>query len=392
MIKKPLDQIEFPDIELLVRDKWPEGKTIDYKRETYGNKDADKKELLKDVSSFANTMGGDIVIGVDESGGLPTDIPGAIISDVDKEKLRLEGIIRQGLEPRIEFGIKHVDTPSGSTVIIIRVQESLVFPHRVVFHGKFGEFWGRSSAGKFSLDTDELRKAFTMSETINQQIRQFRVERVSQIVDGATPVPILGGGRFILHLIPTSAFRTRQHVNVVELLNQNTLFSPIGSSGWDHRLNLDGLVTYGGGNQDRGSRAYTLLFRNSIVESVLAEIIQGNEKSNALIIDYYEFQLIFQYRAFERYLDAFKKLDVKPPIWCFVTLTGVKNAYIPTKGMFADERREIDRDLLFLPEIIIDDLDVDPLKILRPLFDLVWNASGYVGSFNFDKGGKWVGR
>lgn len=45
-----------------------------------------------------------------------------------------------------------------------------------------------------------------------------------------------------------------------------------------------------------------------------------------------------------------------------------------------------------LPERIIDDLRADSATILRPMFDLVWNASGFIRSFNFDSNGKWVGR
>lgn len=71
MIDKPLDQIEYSDIDSFVQAQWPEGKTVEYKRDTYGSSDADKKELLKDVSSLANTQGGDIYIGIDEDKGIP---------------------------------------------------------------------------------------------------------------------------------------------------------------------------------------------------------------------------------------------------------------------------------------------------------------------------------
>lgn len=73
MIDKPLESIEFEDIDRFVQERWPEGKTLDYKRDNYGGKDEDKKELLKDVSSFANTQGGDILIGIDEDKGIPTE-------------------------------------------------------------------------------------------------------------------------------------------------------------------------------------------------------------------------------------------------------------------------------------------------------------------------------
>ncbi len=52
----------------------PEGVLLDYKKELYGGGDSDVKEFLKDVSSFANTAGGHLVIGVDEAAGVPTGI------------------------------------------------------------------------------------------------------------------------------------------------------------------------------------------------------------------------------------------------------------------------------------------------------------------------------
>src|SRR5262249_37659471 len=146
MLDKPLEQITLADLRELIQEKWPEGKAIDYKRDMYGKTDADKKELLKDVSSFANTDGGNLIIGMDEAGGIPTAIPGVAITDVDAEKLRLEETIRRGIEPRIDFAIHTVDAGSGAVIFIIRVRESWILPHRVVYQGKFGEFWARNSA------------------------------------------------------------------------------------------------------------------------------------------------------------------------------------------------------------------------------------------------------
>ncbi len=87
-----------------------------------------------------------------------------------------------------------------------------------------------------------------------------------------------------------------------------------------------------------------------------------------------------------------REIGIEPPVWCFMSLTGVKGARIPTDGYFRDEHRTIDRDLLMLPECVIQDLQTDAIEILKPMFDLVWNASGYARSFNFDVNGAWVGR
>ena len=46
MLDKPLEQITLADLEELVREAIPEGKTLDYKRDMYGRNDPEKKETL----------------------------------------------------------------------------------------------------------------------------------------------------------------------------------------------------------------------------------------------------------------------------------------------------------------------------------------------------------
>jgi hypothetical protein len=49
----------------------------------------------------------------------------------------------------------------------------------------------------------------------------------------------------------------------------------------------------------------------------------------------------------------------------------------------------IDRDILFLPELEITDLNVtDPDELLRPLFDMLWNAAGLANCPCYDQRGK----
>jgi predicted HTH transcriptional regulator len=45
-----------------------EGIHIDYKRQLYARTADGNEEFLKDVSSFANTAGGHIIIGIEEEG------------------------------------------------------------------------------------------------------------------------------------------------------------------------------------------------------------------------------------------------------------------------------------------------------------------------------------
>ena len=50
---------------------------------------------------------------------------------------------------------------------------------------------------------------------------------------------------------------------------------------------------------------------------------------------------------------------------------------------------DIDRSPVFLPDIEITTLDADPLKLLRPWCDTLWQACGTERSFNFDQQGNW---
>jgi hypothetical protein len=77
-------QITKADILALIGNE-PEGRIIDYKRDLIGNSDGDKKEFLYDISSFANTQGGYLVIGVEERGGIPSKIVGLANVNTDNE-------------------------------------------------------------------------------------------------------------------------------------------------------------------------------------------------------------------------------------------------------------------------------------------------------------------
>ena len=202
------------------------------------------------------------------------------------------------------------------------------------------------------------------------------------------------GSNLILHLIPVASFRSRQLFDVATMQDLNKLFDPLDAKGWDYRLNLDGFVAYSTGRNDRTSRAYTQLFRNGIVEAVLADVVSEIKESGKLLsTTYYERTLTQGRKPVERLLNGLRQIGIQPPVWGFLTITGVKGTKVTfDREAYGDDCRAIDRDILMLPEFVFDDFGKDVAAILRPVFNLVWNASGLVGSPNFDAEGKWVGR
>ena len=72
----PLSAVSFSDIDeaalqRLIDNGVQEGRNIDYKRDAVGNADAEKREFLKDISSFSNAAGGYLVIGMEEQEAPP---------------------------------------------------------------------------------------------------------------------------------------------------------------------------------------------------------------------------------------------------------------------------------------------------------------------------------
>src|SRR5260221_10582242 len=103
-LDKPLASIEESDLQALVDNQVSEHKTFEYKEALPGNADGDKKEFLADVSSFANASGGDLIYGIREQSGVPAELSGLGLSDVDAEILRLEAVckgLRSGFEPSV---------------------------------------------------------------------------------------------------------------------------------------------------------------------------------------------------------------------------------------------------------------------------------------------------
>ena len=393
MIAKNIDQIAEEDLQALIDNLVLEGKTIEYKQSLPSNSDSDKKEFLADVSSFANASGGDLIYGIieDRSTGTPKALEGLTIENVDQQISRLDSMIREGIKPRIlGITIKPVNLSNSKMALVIRVLKSWVSPHRVSFKGH-DKFYSRSTNGKYLMDVAELRVAFNLSETLTERIRKFRVDRISKIFANETPVPFYDTAKIVLHLISIISFDPAQSYDIGKIASHPEKMRPIDCSGWNHRYNFDGFLTYSEDREGK-SHSYVQLFRNGIVEALEGSILKprGAEKFIPSII--FERKII---ESLSNYLTILKTLNVEPPIFLFLTLVGVRGypmgVFTKTR-MKIEENHTIDRDILLLPEIVIESYDTDSKDALRPCFDSIWNACGFPRSLNYDDNGEYVGR
>jgi hypothetical protein len=203
MFKKPASQVTEADLQLLITNSVGERRNIDYKRDLPGTTDSDKKEFLADVSSFANAIGGFLIFGMAETGGLPTAITATRATDLDREAQRIDNLLTSGLQPRIRYEPVWIATSLGP-VLLIEIDKSLVGPHRVIL-GDHGHFYARNSTGKYRLDVSDLRQAFGGGARLFDRIRDFHADRLLLISRDEAPIPnLLTSAKIVLHIIPLS--------------------------------------------------------------------------------------------------------------------------------------------------------------------------------------------
>ena len=224
------------------------------------------------------------------------------------------------------------------------------------------------------------------------------MERLGEIIENDTPVIMPEGAKTILHVMPLSAFDTDAMLSLNITSNNFRYFKPLDSHPTDYGYNLEGVVIYDVGIYDAGKRetasSYLQLFRNGIMETVNYRLLQNRENDLSIINSRpFEAAVI---RACDTYLQILqKKFEIGPPYLIMLSLIGVLNYYIKpgfiNPSQWTESAHPIERDLLVIPEIIVDDLNNKFDVALKPIFDILWNAAGEPYSPNYGPTGRWRG-
>lgn len=391
MIPKAIDAIEHTDIESLIAHQVREGRTIEYKRLLPSGSDEARREFLADISAFANAAGGDLLFGLTSTDGLPDGVLG-LSDDLDAEMLRLESLIRDGVDPRIQgISMRVIEGFSQGPVLIVRVPRSWAGPHMVIFKN-LSRFFTRNSAGKYQMDVTEIRSAFLLSEALPERMKRFRDERIGRIIANQEPMPLPDRSRLIMHVLPIVSFTSNPNIAVTELKAHIGELTPVGHSGCSHRLNVDGLVTYSGSRNDDEKDSYCQIFRTGQVEAVYARLVEEKDNSRYIASVAYERYII---EAVSHYLRVLKALDIPCPLMISFAMTGVCGVLMYVGMRYSSTAAApIDRDMLVLPDVLVEEYaSVSNMnavaRTLRPIFDVIWNACGYPRSHNFDAEGNW---
>jgi hypothetical protein len=386
LLDKPLRDISEDDLRALLGET--EGKTIDFKRERVGATDSDRKEFLYDVSSFANTIGGDLVFGVAETGGVASDVPGLSGANADQEIQRIEQMARDGIRPAIAgLAARALPISGGAFALVVRVPKSWTGPHQVTFQKAF-RFYARDTNGKYQIDVDGLRGAFTASSAIGEQLRSFRADRLAKLLSGAAPVPLQDGGKIVLHVVPYSALGAGAAFPLAAVQTNPGLFPTwMDNGGRNTAVTFDGLVA--SSNRDpppAQQRAYTLVTRAGAVEAV--NNLHQHEPLPEL-----EARIVHHALKFARSLDH---LGVSAPYAVFVSLVGCRGVRLlhdfPQGGALLEDLPcgFLELDPCCPVETVWETLPADGADAaarLKTTLDHLANAGGLVQAPYFDADG-----
>jgi Putative DNA-binding domain len=380
LITVPLSNIFEGHLQRLIAAQATESLYIEYKRETYGANDDQRREFLADVSSFANAAGGDLLIGMSAAKGTPTGFH-PFTEDADAERLRLEQMARDGLQPRIpNLQTRAIPLSQGGCVVLVRVPKSYNPPHRVIFKNS-GRFWARSSAGKYEPNVEELRRIFTETPLLAERARSFRLERIARIAAHETPVPLQDGGILILHVAPFAAFDFGHSFSLDHVSANPDNFPPIAGTSRNYGITFDGFLTAStAGGLSSPQRAYVQVLRTGIVESVVSSISRGKD-NNFLILPFIQ-SWIAKYAHI--YASSLQSCGADPPFAVMVSLADVKGKRLVSdylENTFPEDlpSSTLDRDQYHFVEAIFEHVPLDMQdagKQLKATLDHLANAAG----------------
>jgi hypothetical protein len=189
------------------------------------------------------------------------------LDDPDAEKLKISNLIQTGIEPRLaSFELHWIPIEGTRGFLIVRVPRSWAAPHRVTLKGH-DKFYIRDGGGKHPMNVDELRRAFSLAESVTSRIRQFRLDRTRDILSDNGPTKLVNGAKLVVHVIPVSAFVEAPSLNFDSQLD-TVVIRPIASaSAYTSRHTFEGYMSFTP-DCGLGVQAFTLAFREGILEAV----------------------------------------------------------------------------------------------------------------------------
>jgi hypothetical protein len=365
LIPVAFDAVDETHIQALVDTGRAEDRYIDFKRDW---NDADFDKLAADVCAFANTDGGDVVVGVADTDRIATKVLGVECDQVDRKIRQIEEGIRPRIEPAAAFRIREIPRAAGPGAFVLRVPASPAAPHRVISKGIF---YSRGSAGNREMDIFQVREAFLRGTLAEERIREFRRQRIATLENTDFRLQT----RFVwalFQVISVPAMMRATRLLSGEELSESALslriFGETPSAGAARLFNLDGL-------RKGRDRAYVQIFRDGKLESRLY-LGQINTHVTAPPAEQVQLPIVRNgvRSALRDYVKCLEELGFPAPYSASLTLANVEQVSFATDTAFV----RADRAVLEIPEALVADTQASSIgSASKQITDMLYQAFGY---------------
>jgi hypothetical protein len=371
---KRLSEITAEDIQYLINNKISEQKTLEYKRQLPAkDEEAQVIKILQSIASFANTVGGVIIFGMQENKGEASGISN-IGTSTDDDFSRLQNLVRDRIEPKMAPPEFKELTINDQKIYLMRIHSSFNKPHFV--KNNF-IFFGRHSSGKYALDIGEIKSLFLFSKTMEEQFEQFRIQRIMKLKSGNFPFAYFSQIITTLHIASLSSLANVVQLSMSNLEDHFKVFKPMHYFDFRGVNNLDGCFNYSFGSNG-GMYCYTQIFHNGIIEASNFGHYT-NEETKTFSAEILEPDIR---ETIKNYIESLSKLNVNFPYFISVSCLNVKGYGINAKGLGYHKNQDFNKffenDLL-LPTVYVEN-SAELSEKLCFIFDALWNSSGYPNS------------
>lgn len=415
------------DLNALIEGQIVESKCLEYKEALplKQNAKCTKEEradsifgFLKLICSLANSEGGVVLYGMSERGsdirGCAASIRPIVDESYDEAKRRLSSLIENHITPRLTFDTASIPVASDGEdgyVFAIRVPKSLSWPHMASYRNRSG-YYVRSDAKSSEMDAHDVRTAVLASEEVMDRVRRTTSLRLDSLATGEHPIGMSSHSLLVIQAVSLEAF-SRGMLNTKlpsgsQLLDKcSSAFYPVLPSSGGFKYNLDGVLAYrASAVAHRRVLQYIQVCRNGLVEMVWSDVLSDGPYGGPMELPDPESPQIIAAEKVEPYLiNIVEQLHLLLSDIGFVGPATVSISLLNCNGCSLLHLREYPRRCvaqsspapLTESRIQFPDFELDTFQkydfpqVLKPVFDMLWNAAGSERSPSYDADGNWIG-
>lgn len=267
-----------------VKEKMPEDLFCDYKATVNIDSPSDKKEFCKDVSGFANELGGMLLIGVPEiedadGAGVPSEDIG--IERITDFETRAYQVLRSGCAPLLPAThVRELQLEDGKYLYVLYHPKSWMEPHMTTI-GKENRFFKRVKHRTIPMAEHEVKAAYEQRSSraikVDHHIRNLKkatdlmqsTERILRLT--VVPLPIRNGH------VDFSSPKGREILNDNGFLvgGNGSSWNPFGSSVVTFGKDSEGSVTYNAVAHPCGSFVFESSSLNGMIPVPASTIVNA---------------------------------------------------------------------------------------------------------------------